>query len=428
MPFEFKLPDLGEGVHEGEIVRWLVRVGETIVPDQPVVEVMTDKVTAELPSPVAGKIIRLGGEPGDILRVGEVLVAIDTVAGARASNGGIAATAPGEVAAVPLAPEPVPVREPAAGAGSEPPRAMPAVRKLARDLGVALTSVPGTGPEGLITADDVRAVAGSAPVAEAPGAAPPSPPAIEPAPTPVATEKGVRRVPLRGLRRLIAEHLVHSHQTTAPYTLVQEVDFTELVRFRERVQPLGERSGVHITYLPFIVAAVGMALREHPELNAISDEESGDLVIHEAQHIAIAVHTDQGLVVPVIRHVEQKKLVGISREIERVTQAARAGTLSREDVLGGTFSVTSLGAMGGLMGTPMLNTPQVAVLGVHRISPRASVRDGAVVPRQMGNLSLTLDHRYIDGYVGAQFAQTLTRFLEDPALMLFQLSEFGGPE
>lgn len=420
MPFEFKLPDLGEGVHEGEIVRWLVRVGETIAADQPVVEVMTDKVTAELPSPVAGKVVRLGGEAGDILRVGEVLVAIDTVSSAPASNGSSHAAPTSAGAPVPIAPE----LEPAAAPRTEAIRAMPSVRHLARELGVELAAVRGTGPEALITAADVRAAAGGA---VSTGEPEPTVPTPESAPT-APTEPGIRRVPLRGLRRLIAEHLVHSHQTTAPYTLVQEVDFTELVRFRERVQPLGERSGVHITYLPFIVAAVGMTLREHPELNATCDEDCGDLLIHEAQHIAIAVHTDQGLVVPVIRHVEQKKLVGIAREIERVTQAARAGTLSREDVQGGTFSVTSLGALGGLMGTPMLNTPQVAVLGVHSIAPRAAVRDGVVVPRQMGNLSLTLDHRYIDGYVGALFAQTLTRYLEDPALMLFQLSEFGGPE
>ncbi len=433
MPFEFKLPDLGEGVHEGEIVRWLVRAGDTVTPDQPVVEVMTDKVTAELPSPVAGKVIRLGGEPGDILRVGEVLVAIDTSGLAEEPNGGSQPAAMAEPAVSPgrgSEREPARPRTPSSIA-----RAMPAVRRLARELGVELESITGSGPEGLITEADVRAAATPRDVpAVVPPEATPHPAArpatASEAPTepPAETPMGTRRIPLRGMRRIIAEHLVKSHQTTAPYTLVQEVDFTELVRFRERVQPMAERAEVRMTYLPFIVAAVGMALREHPELNATSDEATGDLIVHEAQHVAIAVHTDQGLVVPVIRHVEQRKLIGLAKEIERVTERARAGTLTLEDVQGGTFSVTSLGAIGGVMGTPMLNTPQVAVLGVHNIAPRAVVRDGVVVPRQMGNLSLTLDHRYIDGYGGAMFAQTLVRYLEDPALMLFQLSEFGGPE
>jgi pyruvate dehydrogenase E2 component (dihydrolipoamide acetyltransferase) len=238
--------------------------------------------------------------------------------------------------------------------------------------------------------------------------------------------KPARRIPLRGKRRVIAEHLLESHRNTAPCTLVEEADFSELVRLRERVRPMAEKVGVTITYLPFILAALSMALREHPTLNATVDAETGDLLVHEEQHLAIAVHTEEGLVVPVIRNVENKNLLELAREIERLSKAAREDRLSREDVTGGTFSVTSMGLLGGVLGTPMLHTPQVAVLGVHRISARAVVREGVVVPRQMANLSLTLDHRYLDGYVAAKFIQTLVGYLEDPAVMLFWLSELRG--
>ncbi|HEU4753722.1 MAG TPA: dihydrolipoamide acetyltransferase family protein, partial [Armatimonadota bacterium] len=234
---------------------------------------------------------------------------------------------------------------------------------------------------------------------------------------------GVRRVPLRGVRRAIAEHLLEAHRSTAPYTYVEETDFSELVRFRRRVQPLAERAGVKLTYLPFLLAAVSMALQEHPTLNATADPETGDLLVSDAHHLGIAVHTADGLVVPVVRDVQTKDLLDLGREIETLSEGARSGRLPREGMSGGTFTVTSLGALGGLMATPMLNTPQVAILGVHKIAPRAVVRDGAVLPRETANLSLTLDHRYIDGQEGASFIQTLIRYLEDPAVMLFSLAE-----
>jgi pyruvate dehydrogenase E2 component (dihydrolipoamide acetyltransferase) len=189
---------------------------------------------------------------------------------------------------------------------------------------------------------------------------------------------------------------------------------------------MAQKQGVRLTYLPFIIAGVSMALREHPYLNATVDGTAGDLLVHKTQDLSLAVHTEQGLVVPVIRNVERRNLLDIAREVERLSTGAREGTLSREDVSGGTFTVSSLGAVGGILGTPMLNTPQIAVLGVHRIEPRPVVREGNIVARQMGNLSLTLDHRYIDGYIGASFTETLVRYLEDPALMLFWLAELRG--
>jgi pyruvate/2-oxoglutarate dehydrogenase complex dihydrolipoamide acyltransferase (E2) component len=398
MGFEFKLPDLGEGVQEGEIVRWLVEEGDTVRAEQPLVEVMTDKVSAELPAPVGGRITRINGKPGEIVPVGHTLVVIesDEAVPARLSGNGGAHTEP-MAAAVP-APEARPV-----GIRAERPQAVPSVRRLAKDLGIELAALVGSGPGGRIVEADVRAAAGGA--------------------KPRPTLPGVRRVPLRGVRRVIAEHLLESHRNTAPYTYVDEVDFTELVSLRKRVQGMAQKGGVRLTYLPLILAALSMALREHPNLNATVDSETGDLLVHSEHHISVAVHTDDGLVVPVIRNVENRNLLDLAREIERVSAAARVGSLSREEVSAGTFSVTSLGPLGGLMGTPMLHIPQVAILGIHRIAPRPVVRDGAIVSREMGNLSLTLDHRYIDGHVGASFAQALKQYLEDPALMLFWLAE-----
>lgn len=420
MAFEFKLPDLGEGVTEGEIVRWLVEVGETVAAEQPLVEVMTDKVTAELPSPVAGRVTRLAGKPGDVVAVGTPLLCIETGEAAAARQ-----EVPPAAAAIP-APEPTKV--------NGGPLAVPAVRRLAKELGVSLAAVRGSGPAGRVLEADVRAAASAA------GTQPASPPVSEratsgtgpaqaevEAETGAHSEAGLRRVPLRGVRRAIADHLLHAHQTTAPYTLVEEIDFTELVSVRQRVQPLAERSGVRLSYLPLILAAVSMALRDHPELNATVDGETGDLLIHPEQHVSIAVHTDEGLQVPVIRNVEHHSLLDLARQIERLAAAARSGTLSREEVQGGTFTVSNLGALGGVFGTPVLNTPQVAILGIHRISPQPVVRGEAILPRQMANVSLTLDHRYLDGAVGAAFAATLRRYVEDPAVMLFRLAELRNP-
>lgn len=390
MAFEFKLPDLGEGVQEGEIVRWLVSEGDVVQPEQHLVEVMTDKVTAELPAPVGGRIVSLNGAVGEVVPVGHVLVEIETEEAAPAFR------EPEEAPAVDLPPAA------AAPPVGSIPLAAPAVRRLARDLGVDLAQVRGSGPEGRIREADIRQAVGES---------------AEPA------AEAVTRVPLRGMRRAIAEHLLTSHRETAPYTYVEEVDFTELVALRTRVQPLAEKSGVRLTYLPLILAAVSIALGEHPHLNATVDSDSGDLLLHQDHHLSVAVQTEEGLVVPVIRAVQRRNLLELAAEIERLSAAARSGTLTRDEVTGGTFSVTSLGRLGGLMATPMLHTPQVAILGIHKIAARPVVRENAIVSRQMANLSLTLDHRYLDGQAGALFIQTLKQYLEDPALMLFWLAE-----
>jgi pyruvate dehydrogenase E2 component (dihydrolipoamide acetyltransferase) len=218
---------------------------------------------------------------------------------------------------------------------------------------------------------------------------------------------------------------VRAHRDAAPYTYVEEVDFTELVSLRERLRPLAETAGVRLTYLPLILGAVSKALTEHPLLNATEEDGTGDLLVHARQDVGVAVHAETGLVVPVIRDLAGRNLLAVAAEIARLAEAARTGSLSRADLAGGTFSVTSLGRYGGLLATPMLNPPQVAILGIHRIAPRPVVREGQIVARQTAHVSLTLDHRYLDGYAGALFMESLRRYLEDPALLLFWLAELA---
>jgi pyruvate/2-oxoglutarate dehydrogenase complex dihydrolipoamide acyltransferase (E2) component len=400
MPYEFKLPDLGEGVHEGEVVRWLVSEGDRVEENQPLVEVMTDKVNAEIPSPRAGTVRRLCVAEGAVIPVGTTMIVLDDGA-AGGSDGQAPPPAPPD-----LVREPFPTTAPESSGRA---LAVPAVRQLARDLGVDLEQVPTSGPGGRVTLSDVRAFAARQ--------SPVSPPAHG------AGAPAVKRIPLRGLRRRIAEHLVHATQATAPFTYVDEADFTELVLLRERVKPLAEKRGVRLTYLPFIITALVASLRQHPWLNGRVDEASGELVLSDECNAGIAVEIPDGLIVPVVRNAERRSILELAAEVRRLGDAARTGKLTPEEVQGGTFSITSLGPRGGLLATPIINTPEVAILGVHRITPRPVVRDGQVVVRQVANLSLTFDHRYIDGAVGADFATTLINYLQDPAMMLFWLSE-----
>jgi pyruvate dehydrogenase E2 component (dihydrolipoamide acetyltransferase) len=420
MPFELKLPDLGEGVSEGEIVRWLVREGDRIEENQPLVEVMTDKVTAEIPSPRAGRVLRLAAPEGAVVPVGTVILAI-----AEPGSDGAPPAREGEAPAGPAPPVPWPPAEtqPAGSAETDGRRervlAVPAVRQLARDLGVDLEQVPPTGPGGRVTLSDVRRFA-----AERQAPAPAGTPA--PAPAPAAAPAGGRRVPLRGMRRRIAEHLVQATRDTAPFTFVDEADMTELVQLRDRVRPLARERGVRLTYLPFIITAVVAALQKHPLLNGRVDEATGDLVLSDEYHIGIAVEVEEGLIVPVVRNAERRGILDLAQEVQRLGDGARSGRLTLEEVQGSTFTITSLGNRSGLLATPILNTPEVGILGVHRITPRPVAREGQVVIRQMANLSLTFDHRYIDGAVGADFTGTLVQYLQDPALMMFWLSELRG--
>ena len=333
MAYEFKLPDLGEGVREGEIARWLVEVGQEVAEDDPLVEIQTDKTTVEIPSPAAGKVAQILVDEGELVPVGTPLVLIGS---------------DGE------APAPV----------SEKVQATPLVRRIAEELGVDLSTVKGTGPGGRITENDVRGTAGPA--------------------------EGERREPLRGIRRQIAEHLTRSHREVPSVTVVEECDFTALSQSR------GERS-----YLPYLLAAAVEGLKAYPELNATL--AGNEIVYWERYDIGLAVQTDDGLVVPVLRAADEKSLDELGVEAARLAEAARGGTLSAEELRGSTFTVTSAGRLGGLFATPLVNHPEVAILGLHRIGLRAAVVEGQVVPRETGWLSCTFDHRVVDGARASEF-------------------------
>ena len=360
MAYEFKLPDLGEGVAEGEIARWLVEVGQEIDEDDPLVEIQTDKTTVEIPSPAGGKVARILVEEGALVPVGTPLVII--------GDGEVAAAEPVAATSVP--------------APAERVKATPLVRRIAAELGVDLSLLAGTGPDGRITEEDVRrfsAFSGG----QTPGPGP------------------QRRVPLRGVRRTIAQHLTTAHREVPAVTVVEECDFTGLAAVR------GERS-----YLPYLLQAVVAGLKEVPELNATLEGE--EIVFWERYDLGLAVQTDEGLVVPVIRAADEKSLEELEAEARRLADGARAGTLKPEELRGSTFTVTSAGKLGGLFATPLVNYPEVGILGLHRIGPRPAVVDGEIAVREIGWLACTFDHRVVDGARASTFLLHVIGRLEDP--------------
>jgi pyruvate/2-oxoglutarate dehydrogenase complex dihydrolipoamide acyltransferase (E2) component len=344
--YEFRLPDLGEGVAEGEIARWLVQIGQHVDEDDPLVEIQTDKTTVEIPSPASGEVARILVEEGARVPVGTPLLVIGSDAVAA---GTVEEAPPAKVQATPL------------------------VRRLAAELGVELAAIAGTGPGGRITEEDVRANA--------------------------APRAGERREPLRGVRRLIAQHLATAHREVPAVTVVEECDFTELGRVR------GERS-----YLPYVLEAVVVGLKEFPELNATLDGD--EIVFWERYDLGIAVQTDEGLVVPVLRDADSLALDGLEAEARRLAEGARAGTLDPAELKGSTFTVTSPGRLGGLFATPLVNHPEVAILGLHRIAPRPAVHGGEIVARDIGWLSCTFDHRVVDGARASEFLLAVIGRLE----------------
>jgi pyruvate dehydrogenase E2 component (dihydrolipoamide acetyltransferase) len=368
--YEFKLPDLGEGVAEGEIARWLVEVGQHIEEDDPLVEINTDKTTVEIPSPASGTVARILVAEGELVPVGTPLVHI--------GDGEVAAPE----RAAPAAEDEVPQAEKPAEPPSDRVKATPLVRKIAVELGVDLGLLAGTGPGGRITEEDVRRFSTFS-GGQTPGRGP------------------ERRVPLRGVRRLIAQHLTTSHREVPAVTVVEECDFTELAAAR------GERS-----YLPYVLQAVVGGLKEVPELNATLDGE--EVVFWEHYDLGLAVQTDDGLVVPVIREADAKSLDELEAEARRLADGVRAGTLKPEELKGSTFTVTSAGRLGGLFATPLVNHPEVGILGLHRIGPRPAVVDGEVVVREIGWLACTFDHRVVDGARASTFLLDVIGRLERP--------------
>jgi pyruvate dehydrogenase E2 component (dihydrolipoamide acetyltransferase) len=430
MPFEFRLPDIGEGVAEGEVVRWFVQAGDAIREDDPLVAVLTDKANVEIPSPKSGRVLSLHAQVGEKVKVGGLLVTIE-VEGAGASGSPREAAAQGPPPAPVSAPPPkAPAAEPAPS-----PRASvlasPAVRRRATELGVDLARVTGTGPGGRIVESDLDAAkAGTElptsspmwPALSAPTEPTPSAPAkVAP---PAVPEEGVReRIPIRGIRRVIAEHMSESKRRAAHFTYVEEVDVSELVALRDRMAKHVEKQGVRLSYLPFIIKAVVAGLKAHPRLNATVDDAHEELVVRSNFNIGIATAAPEGLIVPVVRNADQKSVVALAREVQDLAERGRAGKLSRAELTGSTFTITSLGALGGLLATPILNYPEVAILGVHKIQRRPVYRpDGSVGPADMMNLSISLDHRVVDGLEGAQFVALVKAYLEDPHQLFAELA------
>jgi pyruvate/2-oxoglutarate dehydrogenase complex dihydrolipoamide acyltransferase (E2) component len=369
MPYEFKLPDLGEGLTEGEIARWLVAEGQEVAEDDPLVEIQTDKTTVEIPSPAAGKVARILVGEGEVVPVGTILVVIGSDGtGAESEEQPRAEPAPSEKATVRG-------QTPDRG-GSGRVRATPLVRRLAQQLGVELEGLEGTGPQGRVTDEDVRratTVRGQ---------------------TPDVSDEG-RREPLRGIRRLVAEHMARAHREVPPVTWVEECDFgnVELARL-----------------VPVTLKAVAGSLKEYPELNARL--EGDEIVYLDRYDLGVAVQTEQGLVVPVVRGCDEASVDDLANEVERLAEAARAGKLKPEELRGSTFTVTSAGKLGGLLTTPIVNYPEVAILSVGRVAERPVVRDGQVTARPVGLVSVTFDHRVIDGARAAEFGLALIRRLK----------------
>jgi pyruvate/2-oxoglutarate dehydrogenase complex dihydrolipoamide acyltransferase (E2) component len=407
---DFKLPDLGEGVTEGEIDKWLVKEGDVLQEDDLIVEIITDKATAEIPSPWAGVVSKIHYAEGEIVPVGTVLITIgeDTPETSSAPGGPEKSSMPATVLAA-GEPPPAAPGEPAGQTGNGPVKAMPPVRKLARDLGVDISTVSGSGPGGRILRLDVERMAtqGQRPAATATGQARESIPA------------GGQRIPLRGIRRTIAERMAEAHRLVPPVTHVEECDVTELDATRRLAN---ERSpqGAKLTVLPFIVKAVVAGLKDHPILNSSLDEDAQEIVVHDRYDIGVAVDTPSGLLVPVVRDADRKRVAEIADDIDRLARGARDGSLKPDELRGSTFTVTSPGPFGGLMATPIVFHPQAAILGVHRASQRAVVRDGQIVPRLMMNLSLTFDHRILDGMAGARFVLDVVGLLEHPAVLALE--------
>ena len=412
MAFEFHLPDIGEGVVEGEIVSWKVKVGDVVKLDQPIVEIMTDKATVEIPSPRAGTIAAINYGEGQICPVGKVLLVIDDGVG-----GAVAAAGNGDGA-----PKPAQLIEAADSLtgqflSGKRSIATPATRRLARQMGIDLTRVAPTGKRGRVTSDDVKVHAAAGSTVAIPKLAETVLPATKAfAPQAIARGGDEERIPFRGMRKRIAESMTRSKQTAAHFTYVEEIDMTELVAVRERAKGRAADRGVKLNYLPFIVKAVVSGLKKWPMLNASLDETTQEIVRKKYYHLGIAAQGPQGLVVSVVRSI-----FDLSKEIERLGDAVRNGTATRDELTGSTFTISSLGKLGGVLATPIINFPEVAVVGVHKIEEKPAVRGGQIVIRHLMNLSISVDHRLADGWDGAMFLQDVKALLEDPTTMFMEM-------
>lgn len=436
-----KMPDIGEGIAEVELVAWHVKIGDMVAEDQPLADVMTDKATVEIPAPVVGRVVALGGDVGQVMAVGGELIRLEVEGEGNLKPG--ADAPPAKAAAAPVAaqpaaaapapqPAPAPKAEPAAPAKpaappaapakparqasaavarqpGDKPLASPAVRKRAWDLGIELRYVHGSGPAGRILHEDLDAyLQGQGGGAQARGG------------VAYAERNDEENVPVIGLRRKIAQKMAESKRRIPHFSYVEEIDVTELEELRASLNQKWGATRGKLTLLPLLARAMVVALRDFPQINARYDDEGGVVTRYGAVHIGIATQSDGGLMVPVMRHAEARDLWSMAAEIVRLAEAVRTGSASRDELSGSTITITSLGPLGGIVTTPVINHPEVGIVGVNRIVERPAIRNGAVVARKLMNLSSSFDHRVVDGMDAARFIQAVRALLEQPALLFVE--------
>ncbi|SPO56732.1 Lipoamide acyltransferase component of branched-chain alpha-keto acid dehydrogenase complex [Pseudomonas sp. JV551A1] len=417
-----KMPDIGEGIAQVELVEWFVKVGDMIAEDQVVADVMTDKATVEIPSPVSGKVLALGGQPGEVMAVGSELIRIEVEGSGNHVD--VPHAKPVEAPAAPVAAKPEPQKEVKPAACQAPanheaativprqpgdkPLASPAVRKRALDAGIELRYVHGSGPAGRILHEDLDAFMSKPHSAGGQ------------APSGYAKRTDSEQVPVIGLRRKIAQRMQDAKRRVAHFSYVEEIDVTALEALRQQLNSKHGDSRGKLTLLPFLVRALVVALRDFPQINATYDDEAQVITRHGAVHVGIATQGDNGLMVPVLRHAEAGSLWSNAGEISRLANAARNNKASRDELSGSTITLTSLGALGGIVSTPVVNTPEVAIVGVNRMVERPVVIDGQIVVRKMMNLSSSFDHRVVDGMDAALFIQAVRGLLEQPACLFVE--------
>jgi 2-oxoisovalerate dehydrogenase E2 component (dihydrolipoyl transacylase) len=412
-----KLPDLGEGTTSSEIVAWKVKVGDTISEDDPMVEMSTDKAVVEMPSPVSGKVVSLGGQPGDQIAVGGELIVLETGAGAAAA----VESAPAEPASAPAASAAPAKAQPAANSAAPPANkpsggrvmASPATRARAKLAGIDLATVNGSGRDGRIQRQDLESAINDRTAGKAP-------PAREATPTGRQVRTGTEEIRILGVRRVSAQRVADSKRNIPHFAYVEEVDMTELERLRKHLNAQQPKGSPSFTYLPFLAMALVRVVEQFPKVNSRYDSERNVLVRHDGIHIGVATQTPDGLRVPVVKHAESLSLKELAAEIRRVTGAARDGTASRNELQGSTITITSLGKLGGIVSTPIINAPEVAIVGINKAVERPMIVNGEIAVRLMMNLSSSFDHRFIDGYDAAEAIQALKEKLEQPATIFIR--------
>ena len=430
--YVIKMPDIGEGIAEVELVKWYVQPGDTVAEEQVLADVMTDKANVEIPSNVAGKVLSITGKPGDVVAVGSEIIRLEVEGKGNVSESAPSALgegrrdgkkpAPKVVEAKPVSPPPPPapkpppvlhaVPTPAPASNDDRPLAAPAVRRRAKELGIDISTLRGSGPEGRVTHEDLEAQAKgggrtlrfNVPAGRAMGTA----------------RSAEEQIPVIGLRRKIAEKMQESKRRIPHFAYVEEVDVTALEELRAQLNRKYRSERGHLTMLPFLMRAMVKTLPEFPEINARYDDDAGNLTQYGAVHIGIAAQTPGGLMVPVVRNAEARDLWSCGAEVARLAEAARSGKASREELTGSTITITSLGPLGGIVTTPVINWPEVAIVGVNKVVERPVVRDGQIVIRQIMNLSSSFDHRIVDGLRAATFVQGLRALLESPATLFIE--------